>query len=314
MAGGQIVVVGSINFDLIFPCERIPRPGETLHSHGSESAPGGKGANQAVAAARLGGRVAMVGAVGDDTFADQALSLLVDAGVNLTALQRVSGATGVAIVYVQDDGENSILLSSGANLSMTAELVDECAELIETADVLVLQGEIPRPALEAAARHSLGRLVFNLAPVIAVDPEVLRRANPLVVNEYEGRIALEMLGNEVPKDDEGVVAGLLDAGILAVVLTRGARGAVAPRRGARSLKSPARGSTWWTPPERATRSSALSRHHWPTAPRWPTPWRWRSGWAPSPAQPGELRRATRGWAMICPNHPSSSVINLCPAG
>lgn len=105
MTSKRIVVVGSINLDLIFPCERIPRPGETLHSHGSETAPGGKGANQAVAAACRGGDVAMVGAVGNDSFADQALVMLVETGVDLTAVVRTASPTGVAIVYVQDDGE-----------------------------------------------------------------------------------------------------------------------------------------------------------------------------------------------------------------
>lgn len=226
MAGKRIVVVGSINFDLIFPCERIPRPGETLHSHGSETAPGGKGANQALAAARRGGDVAMVGAVGDDAFANQALALLVEAGVDLAAVSRTAGETGVAIVYVQDDGENSILLSAGANLSLTGGRVDEAAEVIESADIVVVQGEIPRSGVEAAVRHCRGRLVVNLAPVIDIESEVLRRADPLVVNEYEGRIALQMLGNEVPKEDADVVSALLAAGVQSLVLTRGGRGAL----------------------------------------------------------------------------------------
>lgn len=165
-----IVVVGSINLDLILPCERIPRPGETLHAHARELAPGGKGANQAVAASRLGAPVAMVGAVGEDTFAEPALALLADAGVDLTHVRRVPGATGIAVVYVDDTGENSILIEGGANRSVDADAVGAAAALIQDAGVVVLQGEIPRDGIEAAARLATGRLVVNLAPVIAVSP------------------------------------------------------------------------------------------------------------------------------------------------
>ncbi|MDO5533659.1 MAG: ribokinase [Propionibacteriaceae bacterium] len=226
MAG--IVVVGSINLDLILPCARIPRPGETLHAHARELAPGGKGANQAVAAARLGGDVAMVGAVGDDTFAEPALALLSDAGVDLTHVRRVQGATGLAVVYVDDAGENSILIEGGANRSVDADAVRAAAAVVEAADVVVLQGEIPRSGIEAAAELTRGRLLVNLAPVIDVSPDVLRRADPLVVNEHEGSLALRMLGQQADGDD-AVVAALLEAGVPAVVMTRGAKGALVGR-------------------------------------------------------------------------------------
>ena len=220
-----IVVVGSINLDLILPCERIPRPGETLHAHARELAPGGKGANQAVAASRLGAPVAMVGAVGEDTFAEPALALLADAGVDLTHVRRVPGATGIAVVYVDDTGENSILIEGGANRSVDADAVAAAAAPIQDAGVVVLQGEIPRDGIEAAARLATGRLVVNLAPVIAVSPDVLRRADPLVVNEHEGSLALRMLG-EHAHGDHAVVAALVDSGVPSVVMTRGAKGAL----------------------------------------------------------------------------------------
>lgn len=239
----EIVVVGSINLDLIFPCERIPRPGETLHARTRHVAPGGKGANQAVAAARLGGRVTIVGAVGDDEFAQPALALLRDAGVDLSRVARVDGATGIAIVYVEDGGENSILIEGGANRSMDAAAVRRESGSIAEAAVVVLQGEIPRDGIEAAADLAAGRLIVNLAPVVEVDPAVLRAANPLVVNEHEGVLALRMLtGGRVgsgPVDDRTVVDALRAAGVPSVVMTRGARGAlVAESSGVVELASP----------------------------------------------------------------------------
>lgn len=226
----DLVIVGSINLDLLLPCERIPRPGETLHAHSRSMAPGGKGANQAVAAARLGGRVAMVGAVGDDAFAEPALSLLADAGVDLGAVARVPGATGLAVVYVEDSGENSILIEGGANRAVDDAFVRASGNVVSDADVVVLQGEIPRSGIEEAASLCTGRLVVNLAPVIEVAPEVLRRADPLVVNEHEGALALRMLGGGA-SDDRAVVEALVAAGVPSVVMTRGAQGALVARPG-----------------------------------------------------------------------------------
>ena len=219
-----IVVVGSINLDLIFPCERIPRPGETLHAHAREVAPGGKGANQAVAAARLGAPVALVGAVGNDAFAMPALALLGPAGVDLSAVDHVPGQTGIAIVYVEGSGENSILIEGGANRSLDARAVARAADRVAGAAVVVLQGEIPREGIEEASGLATGRLVVNLAPVVEVAPDVLFRADPLVVNEHEGLLALRMLGSNAEGDD-AVVAALVEAGVPSVVMTRGARGA-----------------------------------------------------------------------------------------
>lgn len=222
---GGIVVVGSINLDLVFSCERIPRPGETLHARTHTQAPGGKGANQAVAASLLGAPVALVGAVGDDPFADRALVLLRAAKVDLTAVTAVPGPTGIAVVFVDDTGENAILVEGGANRAMTAGAVSAAADAVTDADVVVVQGEIPRSGIEEAARLARRRLVVNLAPVVALDASVLRLADPLVVNEHEGLLTLQQMGGEA-RLDEDVVTGLVKAGVRSVVLTRGARGAL----------------------------------------------------------------------------------------
>lgn len=244
MASQSVVVVGSINLDLIYTCQRIPRPGETLHASGSSTSPGGKGANQAVAAARRGARVAMVGAVGTDGFAGDAVSLLAEAGVDLRSVASIDGPTGIAVIYVQEDGENSILVNAGANSAMTRERVESHAELIQAAPIVALQGEIPRAGIEAAAalcgaRPDGGRLVLNLAPVMELDPAVIRQADPLVVNEYEGRLALTMLTGQEVADDTAAVKALLQTGVRSVVLTRGAAGAlVGDASGVVSVPSP----------------------------------------------------------------------------
>lgn len=222
MAG--IVVVGSINLDLILPCARIPRPGETLPAHDRELAPGGKGANQAVAAARLGAPVALIGAVGTDHMGSDALVLLTDAGVDLTAVAQTPHPTGIAIVAVEDSGENAILIEAGANATMDAAAVARHAPTISEADLVVLQGEIPRTGIEAAAALAR-RLMVNLAPVVPVAQKVLLKADPLVVNEHEGALALKLLG-EYAHGDHAVVGSLIDAGVPSVVMTRGAKGAL----------------------------------------------------------------------------------------
>lgn len=225
-----IVVVGSINLDLLLPCARIPRPGETLHAHSRALVPGGKGANQAVAAARLGAPVALIGAVGEDHMGTDAVVLLAEAGVDLTGVRTVPGSTGIAIVSVEDTGENAILIEGGANRTVDADAVRAAAAVIEAADVVVLQGEIPLDGIAAAAALSRGRLVVNLAPVVSVAHEVLLKADPLVVNEHEGMGALKVLG-EYAHNDHSVVAALVDAGVPSVVMTRGPKGALVAQQG-----------------------------------------------------------------------------------
>ncbi len=228
-----IAVVGSINADLMIHVVRHPLPGETLHGSGGEILPGGKGANQAAAAALLGGDVHMVGAVGDDPNAQAATSILREAGVNLDHVHIHPGPTGLAVVVVDERGENNIIVIGGANESVTAPAVDAVADVVSSAAVVVLQGEIPRSGIERAAGLSTGRLVVNLAPVVEVDHAVVLTANPLVVNEHEAALVLELLGRTVEMSDRSIkgeeramVKELLRAGAASVVLTMGADGAL----------------------------------------------------------------------------------------
>ena len=162
---GSIVVVGSINVDLIAHVRRHPLPGETLHGSGGQTLPGGKGANQAVAAARLGGRVAMVGAIGADAHASVGLSGLQEAGVDLAQVTEVEGPTGLAVVTVAQDGENSIVVIPGANSSMDAGRVTAASEVIGRAAIVVCQGEIPRVGIEALPGLVSGRFQIGRAHV-----------------------------------------------------------------------------------------------------------------------------------------------------
>ena len=235
---GTIVVVGSVNVDLLAQVQRHPRPGETLHGTGGQMLPGGKGANQAVAAARLGARVAMVGAVGSDVQAEAALSVLREAGVDLGHVAEIEGPTGLAIVTVAEDGENSIVVIAGANDAMGADRVRAAAEVISAARIVVCQGEIPRDGIEALPALVTGRFLHNPAPVMELDPAVLRASDPLVVNQHEAGLVLAQLapGQEAPEDPEAVVAALRAAGIPSAVLTLGADGSlVADQAGVRRV-------------------------------------------------------------------------------
>jgi ribokinase len=174
----SIAVVGSINLDLVVRCERLPRPGETLTGATFERVPGGKGANQALAAARLGADVAMVGAVGNDSFAEEALALLAEGGVDLGGVRRVAGPTGVALIVVGDDGENQIVVAPGANAAA------ETAEGLEAVDAVLCQLEIPVATVAEAAPR--GRFTcLNAAPARELPDGLLDDVDLLVVNRYE---------------------------------------------------------------------------------------------------------------------------------
>jgi ribokinase len=169
----ELTVVGSVNLDLVARCERLPRPGETLTDAAFDRYPGGKGANQAVAAARLGAEVVFVGSVGTDDFADEALAGLREAGVE--TILREDGRTGVALILVDARGENQIVVAPGAN----SELRDP-----QAGGVVLSQLEIPVDAVEAAAARA-ERFFLNAAPARPIPTELVRAAELVVVNRYE---------------------------------------------------------------------------------------------------------------------------------
>jgi ribokinase len=175
----SISVVGSINLDLVAEVERIPQPGETLTAIHFGRVSGGKGANQAVAAARLGADVRFVGAVGEDDFAQLAVQGLRDAQVDLSRVQVVRTSTGIALILVGDD-DNQIVVVPGANHALDADRVD-----IGSPDAIIAQLEILDAPIEAAIAESDAFFCLNAAPARAVSDEILQRADLIVANTYE---------------------------------------------------------------------------------------------------------------------------------
>lgn len=224
----RVVVVGSINVDQVITVNRVPLAGETLIGSSLRLLPGGKGANQAVAAALRGASTTLIGAVGDDVYASTAIALLGPSGVDVSQLDVVQGPTGLAVVTVDSAGENMIVVVPGANAFVDEDAVLRHREVISAAAVVVLQGEIAASGIAAAARLATGRVVLNLAPVIEVDPGIVALADPLVVNEHEAGLLLAQLTGEAQNsyDDAELVARLRAWGIPSVVLTRGAQGVI----------------------------------------------------------------------------------------
>ncbi|MCQ9331793.1 ribokinase [Corynebacterium phoceense] len=222
-----LVVVGSINADLMLHVERHPHPGETLLGSGGEILAGGKGANQAVAAAQLGADVAFVGAVGSDAYAAPALEYLTSSGVDMSAVAELDNiTTGLAVITVSADGENTIVLNAGANGQVDGEFVAERAKPVAGAKIVLLQGEIPASGFAAAVQAATGRVIVNLAPVIEVPREALLAADPLMANEHEAGLILSQLGLDDSGTPREMAQRLLEAGFASVVLTLGSAGAL----------------------------------------------------------------------------------------
>jgi ribokinase len=176
-----IVVVGSVNLDLSATVGRLPAPGETVTGATLSRFPGGKGANQALAARRLGADVRLVACVGDDAAADEALALLREGGVDLSLLQvSPASPTGIALICVAPSGENQIVVAPGANAAM-----DPAVLALGPADALICQLEVPGEAIAAVANAFEGFFCANLAPAKEIDVAVLQRADLVIVNETE---------------------------------------------------------------------------------------------------------------------------------
>ncbi|MEF3303012.1 ribokinase [Paenibacillus sp. GYB003] len=188
----KIAVVGSINMDLVVTADKFPVPGETIMGETFAMIPGGKGANQAVAAARLNADVSMIGCVGDDLFGEKLIGQLRSERIDASFVKIEPGATtGVALIQVQEGGENSIVVVPGANALVTPEHVREAEAAIRGADVLLVQLEIPLPAVEAAlriAREHGVRAILNPAPARKLPPELIRLADVMTPNETEAAI------------------------------------------------------------------------------------------------------------------------------
>ncbi len=232
--GGRVLVVGSLNADLTIYTERLPTPGETLHGEGFTVNPGGKSANQAVAAGRLGADVALLGAVGDDPHGTMLLESCSAAGVHTEAVRRVEGVeTGVAVVTVDAAGENSIVISSGANGTVSAATIAQASGLFAGASVVCLCLEVAPEAVLAAARagnDAGATVVLNLSPYAPITRELAELTSVLLVNAHEASQFLD--GTGIPAADaaddawQPVLERFVDRGLNRVVVTLGAHGSV----------------------------------------------------------------------------------------
>lgn len=226
-----VVVVGSLNVDLVVGLDRMPNPGETVFGRTFERHPGGKGLNQAVAAARLGAEVHMIGAVGDDDAGRWLRTVLAAEKIDDSGVVTVPGPSGTALIEVDASGANRIVVVSGANDQVSAEQVsNQLARLSDTTtiDVLLTQGEVPIPAISAAlesARRIGARGILNPAPVRDYGDALLRQADILVPNEHEAEQITGMSTTNSVDADEAARA-LNARGISTVVITRGGRGLV----------------------------------------------------------------------------------------
>jgi ribokinase len=223
----MIVVIGSINLDMITTLDRLPEPGETVRGDGFSTAPGGKGANQALAAARAGAEVRMVGAVGKDGFATEALACLREAKIDLSGVGETHASTGIALILVGGNGENMIAVAPGANDSVVPGDVSKA--FLRKGDVVLLQHEIPLETIEAAldAASAAGALtVLNTAPFRAEAARFLHKADYAIANETEFDLygeALKLSGRDRParmrayarKTGRAVVVTLGGDGVLA---------------------------------------------------------------------------------------------------
>jgi ribokinase len=222
----MIIVFGSIGVDLVTNVEHIPHPGETVLCEGYFVVPGSKGANQAVAAARAGSNVVHVASCGNDGFAPLAVSIMKEAGVDLTHVATVAKPTAVALITVDARAENAIVVASGANRSTTVAQLEHCP--FGPGDTVVLQREIPDSetfAAVALAKARGARVVLNVAPAGAVPEQTLRALDVLVVNEHEALVVARAVGIE-SADPEDAVREIAARFGCATIVTLGAEGAV----------------------------------------------------------------------------------------
>jgi ribokinase len=237
---GQVVIVGSLNFDHVISVERLPRPGETVSGHGYIAVPGGKGLNQAVTAARQGAEVAMVGCVGEDASGHRLLQVLSDEGISATCSRTVAGVpSGTALITVASGGANTIVVAPGANHELTPADVGAAEAGLGPGVVVLAQLEVPMVAVQAAfsvARARRTTTLLNPAPAPDhLPPDLLSLVDVLLPNETE---ALAISGQSTP---DGAANWLLERGCGAVVVTLGERGALLARPGERAVVVPAHG-------------------------------------------------------------------------
>jgi ribokinase len=234
----RILVVGSSNTDMIIKMARIPRPGETIIGGEFTSAAGGKGANQAVGAARAGGAVTLIARIGQDMFGDKAVAGFIADGINVDYVVRDrTSPSGVALIFVGQNGENSIAVASGANARLTPADVRKAKGAFRDVSVLLLQLETPLDTVQAAAELAAAagvRVILNPAPARPLPDKLLRRLYLLTPNESEAELLTRVAVDNVDGAAKAADA-LLARGVQNVIITMGARGAWVAGAGIRQM-------------------------------------------------------------------------------
>lgn len=222
----MVTVVGSMNMDLVVNTDEIPRIGETILGKELLQIPGGKGANQGVAIAKLNNNITFLGKVGKDSFGDELLRSMGDAGVNIDHIEREDISTGIAVINVDKEGNNNIVVIPGANGRVDSEYLNRHISAFEDADVIVFQLEIPLETVKEGLRisKSLGKkTILNPAPAMDLDDEIIENVDILIPNEHE----LGRLSNIEIDDDDSIIRAanvLFEKGIEEIIVTLGSRG------------------------------------------------------------------------------------------
>lgn len=224
----NICVIGSLNMDLVVNVDKMPKPGQTIIGSNFKEVPGGKGANQAVAMARLNGNVSMIGKVGEDGFGQTLINALKNDKVDTTYIKTTKGATGVALITVDNNAQNSIVVSPGANFEVKEEDIDNNIEAIKNSDIVVLQLETPLNTIKYALKKSkeLNKYtILNPAPALKLDDEIIKNVDLLTPNETELEI-ISGVNIETEEDIQKAAQIMIEKGVKELIVTLGSKGSL----------------------------------------------------------------------------------------
>ena len=224
----NICVIGSLNMDLVVNVDTMPKPGQTIIGSNFKEVPGGKGANQAVAMARLNGNVSMIGKVGEDGFGQTLINSLKNDKVDTTYIQTAKGATGVALITVDKNAQNSIVVSPGANFEVKEDDIDNNIEAIKNSDIVVLQLETPLDTLKYAlnkAKELNKYTILNPAPAVKLDDEIIKNVDLLTPNETELEI-ISGVSIESEEDIQKAAQIMIEKGVKELIVTLGSKGSL----------------------------------------------------------------------------------------
>ena len=224
----NICVIGSLNMDLVVNVDTMPKPGQTIIGSNFKEVPGGKGANQAVAMARLNGNVSMIGKVGEDGFGQTIINSLKNDKVDTTYIQTSKGATGVALITVDKNAQNSIVVSPGANFEVKEDDIDNNIEAIKNSDIVVLQLETPLNTIKYAlnkAKELNKYTILNPAPAVKLDDEIIKNVDLLTPNETELEI-ISGVSIETEEDIQKAAQIMIEKGVKELIVTLGSKGSL----------------------------------------------------------------------------------------